>query len=321
MLGHFGQVLESQLLEEIGLSGEESRQRGVEVRSNAPDQATELWCASIVCRVGDELDGRSRNPAKEPVLARANRILSGVGRAPAGRRNVFPDVLRHDRQLVHGVVELLRTPSVEPVDSGRRIGRADRVDVRYERSHRRSERRVLRAGDGESHIVRPHREAVVPLCRRIDVKRDAERIGAPRPVICEAGREPFVIEDVEGIADVREAVVDHVSHLRRLNALNERWDQNIGIPAGGDRERSPGVVRRRRLGSKASAYHECAKEPRVSHRRHVQSSSRKCGTCSSVSSRTSSSSSTVASASSSDRTASNIALATSLASGERPSSA
>src|SRR6267143_6231219 len=80
-----------------------------------------------------------------------------------------------------------------------------------------------RTGDRESNIGRSHRSAVVPLRLRIDVKRDAERVSAPGPVIGEPRREAFVAHDIERIADVGKAVVDHVGDLRALNALNERW--------------------------------------------------------------------------------------------------
>ena len=69
MLLNFGNVLGSQLFEEIRLTGQESRQRGVEIGGDAPNEPTELWCSAIICRVGGELDRGARNPAHEPVLA------------------------------------------------------------------------------------------------------------------------------------------------------------------------------------------------------------------------------------------------------------
>ena len=107
MLGDLGEILRSQLREQIRFARKESRQRRIEVRRQAPDQATELGCAAIVGRVGGELDCGARDPPHEPVLAGPNWILGCFGAAPAGRRDAFPDVLGHDRILIYGVVELL----------------------------------------------------------------------------------------------------------------------------------------------------------------------------------------------------------------------
>ena len=57
-------------------------------------------------------------------------MLRRVGRTPAGQSDVFPDVFRHYRHLIHGIVELLRRPSVEPVCRRRGIWRGDRIDIR-----------------------------------------------------------------------------------------------------------------------------------------------------------------------------------------------
>src|SRR6267142_2335648 len=159
MLRYLGDVLGAKLLDDVGLTGEKSRQRGLEVGCNAPDQSIELRRAAIVGRVCDELNGRARDPANESVLARTNRVFCGVRGAPTGRRNAFPDMLGHDRQLVHRIVELLRRASMKPIDGCQGIRATDRVDVRYYRPYRRSERGILRTGDRESNIARSHRNA------------------------------------------------------------------------------------------------------------------------------------------------------------------
>ena len=69
MLQNFGNVFGSQLLEEVRLSGKKSRQRAVEIGSDAPNQPTQFWCSAIIRSVGGELDRGARNPAHELILA------------------------------------------------------------------------------------------------------------------------------------------------------------------------------------------------------------------------------------------------------------
>ena len=143
----------------------------------------------------------------------------------------------------------------------------------------------------------------------------------PRPAISEARSEAGVVHDVERIADVGEPIVNEVHNLPCLNGREKRGNKDVRIAANRIDESAAGGFAGRRFGPHARAQQGDAKESCPLHRRHVQPSSRKCGMWLIVSPRISSSANSVASSSSSDRTASNIALATSATSGERPNSA
>src|SRR4051812_21175904 len=245
-------------------------------------------------------------------------MLRRFGGAPAGRSDGFPDVLRHDRQLVGRVVELLRRARMEPEDGRRGVRCADRIDVGDDGSGGRAKCGILGASYGEAHVVGANWLSVVPPGVRVEMERDAQRILRPGPAIGQPRCKAPITDDVERVANVREPVVDQVDDLPGGSRLQKGWDEDVGVTAGRHGERAAGATCRR-LGSNASAHEGCAKDPTVSQRRHVQSSSRKWGTRSSTSPQISSSASSAASESSKARTASNIAAATSTGAGARPS--
>src|SRR6266550_8146087 len=153
MLRYLGQVFRTENLEEIGLSGQESRQRSVEIRSNAPDHSAKLRSAAIIRAVCHYFHRSTRCPPHEPELPRSNGMLCRIGCPPCCWWNILPDVLRHYWHLVYGVEELLRVTRVEPEHRCRGIRRADGIDVRDERGNGRAESRISGAAESESHIV------------------------------------------------------------------------------------------------------------------------------------------------------------------------
>src|SRR4051812_43534191 len=152
------------------------------------------------------------------------------------------------------------------------------------------------------------------------MERDTQRVLRPGPAVGKSRSETVISDDAKRVTDVCEPFVDEVDDLRGSSGLQECWYEDVGIATGRDCESAAGVATGR-LGSNAPTHERCAKDPSVSHRRHVQSSFTKWGTRSSASRRTPSSGSSVASESSRVRTASNIAFATSSAPGARPSTA
>src|SRR4051812_49260889 len=112
-------------------------------------------------------------------------MFCGLRGTPRRWRDALPDVLWHDRDLVRGIVELLRSAALKPKHSSRRIWRRDRIDVRDQRGDRGAERRVGDALEGEANIVRANRLPVMPLRARVDMESNAERVRAPLPAIRE----------------------------------------------------------------------------------------------------------------------------------------
>src|SRR6185437_6187547 len=95
------------------------------------------------------------------------------------------DVLRDDDQLVGEVVELFRLALLEPGDRGQRVAYSDRIDIREQRSGRRSDLGIGIDLEAVPHVARPDRLAVMPPRPRIEREGDRQRVAGPGPALGE----------------------------------------------------------------------------------------------------------------------------------------
>ena len=150
-------MFRTQELEEVRVAREEACHGPVEVGRDREDHAVKLCSATIIRRVGDELDLGAGFPLREAKAPRPDPATANLGVLELGGRRVAEHVFRQDDDLIDEVVELLRRVLLEERDCGGRIANRHRIDVRDERRGGRAERGVLDEVHAIPNVARAHR--------------------------------------------------------------------------------------------------------------------------------------------------------------------
>src|SRR4051812_4237481 len=122
-------LIRRDVLEKIGLTAHELRERGTGIRNDAPDYAIQLGAAAIIRCVSDELNALAGIPSSQPKPPAADAFPRQIRSAKLLTRNALKDVLGDDVDLVNEVVERFRPALLVPDDRGEGVADRDRVDV------------------------------------------------------------------------------------------------------------------------------------------------------------------------------------------------
>ena len=168
----------------------------------------------------------------------------------AGRK-IREQVRRERRDVKDRVVELFGIGVRKPEDDTALALGGDRGDVAQLPGQPRRDRGVARAPEGEHHVLRGDRHAVLPGRPGIEVEHQGHRV-APAPALGQRGHERTVTRRDERGPELRQPEKELVGDVEvaglRLRTLHQRRDRQRGLAAGddddarlgGDGSRGPG---------------------------------------------------------------------------------